>query len=329
MFKNFQYRLAISPTSLHTIVIIMVVAWIAAPRGTLTPADAANGLWHLLPPFISHTGTINTICAVICAMMGTYILGELNISQVMLRVNSRAISFTFAALFTAAISLHAFTPGTVVMICLLMSYFTLFSSYQIDDSATLTYITFLYLGISMLVYPKIGWMAPVYWLSAYMLRAINLRSVFASILGLITPLWIVGSIAYCMGRFDVFTTMLAQLIHFEWGGYATHTAAETMVVWLCFMVFLIGFGDLRLRLHLDKTRTRIILTQAGIHGFALYLLLLLQPTSLHILLPAVMPVTAIMGGHYVANDSTSLSNIIVWTLSLTIIITYILSSWIL
>ena len=326
--KQFQHRLAISPTSLHTIVIIMTLAWIISGSTAQPPASIA-GLWSLLPGGITGAGLLNRVLAMAAAALAVYILGELNISQILLRINSRAISFTFAALITISTFIHTFQPGMLVMLCLLMSYFTLFSSYQIEDSATLTYVSFLYLGISILLFPKMIWMAPVYWLSMYILRAVNVRSVCASILGLLTPLWVVVSISYCMGRIDMFVGIAAQMIHFTLGGYSQHTAAQTMTVWICFMVFLIGFLDCYSRINLDKTRTRTILMVVSLHGFVLYLFILLWPANLNTLLPAALIPTAIMGGHYVANDQTPLSNIIVWMATIIIFTCYILNTWIL
>lgn len=327
MFKNFQHRLAISPTSLHTVVFIMIVAWILAPKPA--PAESTMGLWNLMPNIITGGGLMNTLLAFICASAVVYILGELNISQILLRVNSRAISFTFAALITAATFTHCMQAGVVLMLCLLLSYFTLFSAYQIEDSATLIYVSFLYLGTGILIYPQAVWFVPVYWLSVYILRAINSRSMCASVLGLITPLWVAGSIAYCTDHIQMISQLFSQMVDFSWGGYSTLTAPQILILVVALLLFLISFVDFYTRWGLDKTRTRILLSIVSLHGMVIYLTILLQPTHLHTLIPVAFIPTAIMGGHYVANDATPISNIMTWTLTLAIIIGFILSSWIL
>lgn len=327
MFKNFQHRLAISPTSLHTVVFIMLVAWIAASKQS--PTETTEGLWNLLPHIIIGGGLVNTVLAFVCASAAVYILGELNISQILLRVNSRAISFTFAALITAATFTHCMQPGMILMLCMLLSYFTLFSAYQIEDSATLVYVSFLYLGIGILIYPQTVWLVPVYWISVYILRAINSRSICASVLGLITPLWVVGSIAYCTDRIHLFAQLFSQMVDFGWAGYRTLTASQILMLVLSFTLFLISFADFYTRWGLDKTRTRILLSIVGIHGMFVYLAILLHPAHLNTLMPVAFIPTAIMGGHYVANDATPISNIITWILTVTIITCFILSSWIL
>lgn len=326
---TFQRKLAISPVSLHIVSAILIAVWLFIPDVSVSDVAEPQGLWPLLPDSVLRHGFTNTAMGCAMAAAVVYMLGELNMSQILLRLNSRAISIVYAALMAMALPLHSLHPGLAAMLCVLMSYFTLFGSYQVDSSAGMSYISFLSLGFAVLVSPKLIWMTPFYWLSLYLLRSANVRSMIASVLGLITPLWLVGSIAFCAGRFDIFCSLMSESVSFDWGGYSLHTHAETLTVWFSFVVFIIGFADFYLRINLDKTRTRTIYTVTAIHGFVLYLLILLQPLHLHYLLPAAMVPTAIMGGHYVANDQTTLSNTICIILAILLIISIAASAWIL
>ena len=119
---NYQRRLAISPTSLHTVSVIVVIAWIVA--GSVSPEthDSHEGLWRLLPGAVIHRGWVNQLLAILTMILSVYSIHELNLSHVLLRINSRTISFTFAALMLACVFLHAFQPGFIVM------YFVLIES---------------------------------------------------------------------------------------------------------------------------------------------------------------------------------------------------------
>ena len=98
---------------------------------------------------------------------------------------------------------------------------------------------------------------------------------------------------------------------------------------MTFAIFLLGTIDFYMRIYLDKTRTRVIYNVIILHGAAYFLLLLLQPISILTLLPVTFVFTALMGGHYISNDNTTLSNILVCLFTAFLIITYILNTWIL
>lgn len=329
MFSDFQRRLAISPTSLHTVAVIVVIAWVIGGRANPTTSDSMVGLWALLPDGVIRAGWLNHILAIITAVLVIYIIRELNVSNVLLRLNSRTISFTFAALITSCFFLHGFQPGYLVMLFYTLSLFPLFNAYQQDNSAGNAYITFLYLGLSAIVFPKMIWMTPIYVLSFYILRALNPRSACASFLGLATPFWIVGTIAFCSENMSIFNTILYQMIDFKWGGYTLHSASQTIMIWMAFAIFVLGTVDFYMRIYLDKTRTRVIYNVVILHGAAYFLLLLLQPISSLTLLPVTLVMTALMGGHYISNDDTTLSNILVCLFSVLLIVMFILNTWIL
>jgi len=326
---NYQRRLAISPTSLHTVSLIVVIAWVVAGSASPVTSDSLVGLWPLLPGAVIHSGWVNQLIALVITVLSVYTIRELNVSHVLLRINSRTISFCFAALMTTCIFLHAFQPGYVVMFFILLSLFFLFSTYHQEASAGNAFITFLCLGVSSVFYPKLVWMSPLYVFSLFQLRALNPRSVSGAVLGLITPFWLVGSIAYCLDEMAVFSGILRQMVVFEWGGYTHHSASQTIMIWLSFAIFLIGSIDFLTRNFLDKTRVRVLYYVVVLHGAAYYLLLLLQPVSSLTILPVAIVYTSIMGGHYVSNDDTLLSNILVWLFTILLLVSYILNAWIL
>ena len=119
------------------------------------------------------------------------------------------------------------------------------------------------------------------------------------------------------------------MVDFEWGGYAQLSLSQTIMIWLTFAIFLIGTIDFLTRNYLDKTRVRVLYYVVILHGIAYFLLLLLQPLSCHSILPLAILFTAIMGGHFVSNDHTPLSNILVWIFTILILGSFILNAWIL
>lgn len=334
---NFQRNLAITPTSLHTIAVIVMVLWIVVgvfggssnPYNTGNYKIVASGWWFQLPSILSHAGWFNSLFGMLASVFTVYTLAELNISQVLLRVNSRIMSIVFGALVSTCIFIHSFCPGMVMMVCVLLSYFGLFSSYQLENSSTRIYSTFLYLSIASLTFPKALWLLPIYWPSMYMLRTCNIRSVIASVLGLLTPYWIVGTIAFCTDKMPSFWNTFGQFYRFHWGGYTTLSTATWVMIGLTFIMFMIGVCDFFVRIYMDKNRTRNIYYVIILHGFAYFLLLILQPIHAQAIMPLILLSTSIMAGHYIANGESSLSNILTSIISATILIVFVLNTWIL
>lgn len=326
--SRFQYLLAHNAMSLNIIVIVLVVLWIIVGGSNPTGYDSQFGIWPYLPEGVKNGGWFNSLLALLIVAASVYTLSELNISNVLLRINSRIISITFAALVLVATSIHSFHSGWVIMFLVLLSYFSLFRSFQLENSASLIYVSFLYIGFAVLFFPKIAWIIPIYWLTLYILRTANIKSICASLLGLLTPLWIIISIAFCTDKMDDFGNVARQVYTFEWGGYSTLTATQIATIVLFFIIFIIGVIDFYTRAYLDKTRIRILYYCISIHGFAIYLLWLIQPMSYDALMPPAILITSLMAGHYAANNNTSLSNILTITITTMLTVLFILNVWI-
>ena len=106
------------------------------------------------------------------------------------------------------------------------------------------------------------------------------------------------------------------------------SSAETATFILLFIIFIIGVIDFYTRAYLDKTRIRLLYYCISIHGFAIFLLFFLQPMSYNAFMPSAILVTSLMAGHYVANNHTSLSNIITIVITVMITLLFILNAWI-
>ena len=331
---NFQRRLAITPTSLHTIAIIVMVVWLVnIPFHIVSSVPLPNdeiGWWGTMPAFLRNEGLLNSVVGLLAILAAIYMIAELNIANVLLRINSRIFSIEFALLICAAPFLHSFNPGIVLMLCVLLSYFFLFRSYQMDRSSGLIYVAFLYLSIASLVTPKILWMAPFYWLSTYMLRSNNVKSMCASILGLLTPYWLTGAVSCYKDRLPSFGDKLSQVYTFHWGGYSAVPTQAWIVFSFLTVLFLIGVMDFFIRIYMDKTQIRNYYYIIILHGFVSILLFVLQPCLCLSLMPLILFYASFMFGHFICNGTTvGVSNIAVIVITVITFIIYILDTWIL
>lgn len=329
---SFQRSIAITPTSLHTIAVIVMVLWLVSGLFSPSPVPAVPrgdiGWWNSLPSFVRNEGWSNLLFGLLSAIATIYMLAELNVANILLRINSRIISIIFGALICSTPYLHAFQPGLLSMLCILFSYFSLFRSYQMERSSGLIYVSFLYLGIATLTVPKLLWLTPTYWIAFYILQSNNLKSTFASLLGLITPYWLVGGLSYYKGMLPAFWDKLSQFCTFHWGGYTQVPTDAWIIIVLAFLMFIIGTGDFYSRMYMDKNQTRNFYYVIILHGFAFILMFLLQPSLYHALTPLMLISASIMFGHFIANGSSNISNLTVIILSILTLTAYTLNTWI-
>lgn len=273
-----------------------------------TPLSAGDyGLWPYLS-VMQGNGIIGQATGLVFSTLAVYLMAELNNSNVLLRVNSRMISSLLAILLTASVFIHIIQPAHIVMLMSVLSYFTLFATYQNSDPRC-TFLTYLYLSAASLVFPKLLLTVPFYWASQVHLRSLSTRCFCASLLGTILPYWLYGGYAICAGHTDLFVGHVSGIISFEWGDYAAVSLQRALVAVFSFILFTAGCIDFYMNSYLDKTRTRIIYNVVIILGIAAFLFLALQIQYIDTLLPLAMLPTVIVAGHHIVLSNTRITYI--------------------
>jgi len=124
----------------------------------------------------------------------TYFLVELNNRNALLRIRSRMIGVTFLCVISALPFLHEWDVSYVPALCLILSFFCLFSSYGERDAGGQVCYAFALVGLGSLFCPQFILIALAFWISMlWQLRTMSLRHFWASLLGLCLPYWIYGA----------------------------------------------------------------------------------------------------------------------------------------
>ena len=120
-----------------------------------------------------------------------YIIVELSNANALIRVRSRMVSSTFLVLSSLCLPLHYSLRNTFVMLCLTLSFFLLFSSYQDKRAVRLHYYASFLIGIASLCHTEILLFMPLFWILALTnIQSLTFRTWIASILGILTPYWL-------------------------------------------------------------------------------------------------------------------------------------------
>ena len=141
MIKRFQNKVAESRFTLPAVALYGIVIWLLCG---LFPQQ-----WWL---------------QFACFVVSTYLMVELNNSNVLIRIYSRSVSAAFIILSCVACYLFPSLKGAFVQLCLIASLLTLFHSYQDKESVGLTFYTFVFLSLGSLVEVHTLWFIPIYWI---------------------------------------------------------------------------------------------------------------------------------------------------------------------
>lgn len=298
MTLRFQKSIAKSQAVLPVAGVLALVLWYVLPveHASSSFCHADDGLWQYVPSFLQE-GYWSLSLSAFCVMVAVYLMAELNNANVLLRVNSRMLSSLLALLLALVVDCHHFQPGSVLMLFSLLSFFPLFATYQLP-SPLFSFLTYLMVSVASLVFPKLLWMVPLYWLVQGHLRAFSLRCFIASLLGLVLPYWLYGGIAIMTDSLEGFVSHVSLMADFQWSDYTQLALRDVLVFAYIILLFVSGVVDFWSNRFRDKTRTRIIYNVVILHGFGAIALMVLQPQYFYTLLPLLLIDTSIVFGHF-------------------------------
>lgn len=308
---DFQRKIARSQMVLPVVSVIAFVVWFLVPSSAETTSllsSADTGLWQYLPEFMPDT-RVQLAMGVAVAAICVYLLAELNNANVLLRISSRMLSSMLAILLMVAVQCHTFQPGLVIMLFLLLSFFSLFSTVQLQ-SPMLTFVSYLLVSVASLLFPKLLLLIPVYWGLSGSLRSFSFRCFIASLLAVVLPYWVFFAVAFATDHLGVFISHFATFADWHWGEYSQLSLFDTLTFLFVFILYVVGVIDFYRNNFLDKTRVRIIYNVVIVHAFTLILFIALQPQHFTLLLPSLLVDVAIVYGHFFALTYTRFSHIL-------------------
>lgn len=200
MTKHLHNRIAESRLALPVISLYGLVIWLLngflSPFYPLESKGLSGGAWVQLGCFILSIG----------------LMVLLNNSHSLIRIYSRMVSSSFIVLSCVTCFLFNSMDGSIVGLCTIAAYFTGFRSFQDKEATGWIFYSFACVGLGSLLFVQLFYFVPVLWLlMQFQLNSLSWRTFFASILGLITPYWFIGSYLLYMGDFSFFITHFRKL----------------------------------------------------------------------------------------------------------------------
>lgn len=234
----------------------------------------------------------------------------LNNLNALIRIYSRMVACSFLALSCVACFLFPSVPGSIMQVCCVGSLLLLFMTYQDKEASGYTYYAFLLYGVAIMLYAHLLYFLPLLWiLMATQLQSLSARTVFASLLGMITPYWIRGCLILWTGNFKELVELLPAWDDlqpsFDYSAWDTRIMATLVLLALLALTGIIHF----IRQHSDdKIRTRLL------YGFFTWMLLAsglmlaLMPRHYDSLMRLIIINTSPLAGHFIALTGTKVTN---------------------
>jgi len=256
--------------------------------------------------------------------VSTYLMVELNNSNVLLNMYSRMVSGSFIALTMTAPFLFPNVVPWVVQLCLVAAYLLLSRCYQDRYAQGTVFYAFLCIGIASIGFIQMLFFIPVFWvLMAVNLMNMSLRNFWASLLGLLTPWWFLAGYFVFIGKPMVILSFVVGILRFSVPFQDIPQDPHRLLTFaFVSAVALTGIIHYLRNSHKDKIRTRMIYETLITMTCLVFLFIVLQPQHFDTLFPMLTVSAGVLIAHYISQTNTWLTNssfylIVVLTIALT------------
>ena len=286
--KRFQNKVASSRYSLPVTATLAALVWVAV--GLLV-----SNIW------VQFAFTI----------ISTLLMVELNNRNALMRTYSRMVSCSFLVLITMAGLPQMGLKSSIVTMCFIAFYLIIWNCYQDKQSTGWTFYAFCCIGLASMVFVQIGYFLPLLWVMMRVFTlSLSLRTVFASIIGIITPYWFAaGYYVYTdniSGLMQHFTEFVNYNELFDYSQVTDHQLVNLSFITLLTITGAIHFIR---KSYADKIRTRMIYESFIMMSVVCLIFIILQPQHIQelggILLVNASPLIA----HFITFTKGRITNI--------------------
>lgn len=270
-----------------------------------------TAVYALLVCFVCGIFEQNNWVQLVVLAVSSYLMVELNNTNALIRVYSRMISCSYIMLYLMTGLITSDEPVILVQLCFIVFYLFLFSAYQEKDAVGRVFYAFTSLGIASVFFIQILYLVPILWiLLRTNILALNIRTLSASILGLIMPYWVLGgyslyteNINWLIGHFETFTRFAPIC------DYQGLSAMQITLFAVLLLYTFTGIVHLLRNSYKDKIRTRMFFEIFMIVDLISIVCIVLQPQHYDILIGIIVVNTSPIIAHFMALSSSKITNI--------------------
>lgn len=308
--KYIQSTITTGRLTLPVAILISIACWVAAYFliPTVGGENGAHAFGEMPIPFSIPVWIDKLACLLVYFVIG-YLLIQINNTFALVRVRASVQTSFYLLLIAACPPLQQLCPGNIATLCMVVSIYLLFSTYQRMQSSGYVFHAFLFVGLSSLVFPQITLFTPILLIGAFSFHALNIRSFFAAIMGWSVPYWFLFGHAFYHDNMEMLYRPFIALATFCPIDLAMLTPWEIAMLGYTFVLFLVSAIHCLVQSYMDKIRTRIHLRFFIMLNVCIYIFIILQPMHCMNLLPLLCIGVSILTTHMFVLTSSKASNI--------------------
>ena len=259
-----------------------------------------------------------------CFILSVLLVMRINSKNLLIRIYSRSVSVAFIFLSCAAVFLFPSLAGGIVQLCCIAALMLLFDSYQDQTAVGSVYYAFLFLGLGSMFDAHVIFYLPLLWfMMKIIVYSLCWRTFLASLLGLITPYWLLAGWTIYHDRESFFSRLtqfhLPDSVTFSFG---FESLSQLQLAFILFLVFLVVVSSIHFmqKSYLDKIRVRQLYYSFMLLAFYSFLLIFLLPENEGLAVRMLIIATSPLFGHFFALTNSKLSNVTFCILSVATIL---------
>lgn len=289
MARLLQNRIAESRLSLPVTALYAVAVWLLS--------GVIQGQWWL---------------QFACFAVSVYLVAQLNSVNSLIRVYSRMVSCSFVVLSCMHCDLFPSTVGAVTSLLVILTNLLLFMSYQDKEAKGYAFYAFLTIGLASLAYVHLLYYVPVVWiLMGGKLKSLSWRTWGSSLLGLLTPYWLMAGWQFYNGQIASLPEHFQPLGTFQpLSDWSVFSYSQLHILVFLIILMLTGTIHFLRKNYYDNTRTRMYYGLFIWVDLVTIAFILLQPQHHDILIRIMIINTAPLIGHFIALTSTKFTNVV-------------------
>ncbi len=299
--------------TLPAVIFLCVICWIATSfvisveydlTQSYAPLGAFSDVLHNIPIWLNKV-----LGLMLYAGIG-YFLIELNNVFGIIRMRASVQTSFYFMLITACPAMHLLYPGDIASLAFLIALFFLFRSYHQHRSSGNLFYSFAFISIGTMFFPHLIYFTPIWYAGAVKFQSLNIKSFFASIIGLTLPYWFLFGHAYFYQKMDLFYQPFIEMTHFKTSNILEHMPLwELVTLGYLFVLYIGSFIHYMQHGFQDKIQTRAYLDYFLILTFYTFIFILIQPAFVLNLFPILLISTSILAAHLFVLSNTKQSNI--------------------
>lgn len=312
------------PVSVCITIVCWVGAYILLPD--IQEKEAANIFWTMIASFHMPVWLNKLLCLFVYFTIG-YVLIQMNKNFGLIRVRASVQTSFYLLLIAACPVIQYLSAGDLTALAFVIALYALFNAFQAAKPSGYLFHTFLFIGLSSLVFPPITLLSPILLVGAFNFQALTLRSLFAAILGWSMPYWFLFGHAFYYDTMELFYQPFRDLITFYPIDFDHFHVWEIAMLGFAFVLFLTSSIHCFAKGYMDRIRTRVHLRFLILLTFCIFIFILLQPIHCTTLLPLLFTGVSILTCHMFVLTKSRITNIFFICTGITLILLFCFNIW--